>query len=291
MPVLTSVVPPPCDSPPQATAIPHDSGPTGGMPDGDVSNSSTVSGVELAPNAGHASSSSGDASIFAMDVTPIDVDFPPRNLDVPYKALDVPSSTVDVPSSAVDVHSSSVEVPYSVGNAPSSAVDVPSRADDLPSSAVDVPYGAVVVPSGTVDGVPAIAGRSVCIPHPFSTLEVTQAVVQDGINSPKSFDIVIDMICNGDIQYILSGPFVVENELRFRVRSETDENASYIVKIVKKGILSKKYKNDVCKNFLYKCECPVKKVCFNLDYNVHSLSPTPFPPHSLIFFTQISNFS
>ena len=275
------------------------------MPDGDVSNSSTVSDVELAPNAGHASSSSGDASIFAMDVTPIDVDFPPSDLDVPYSALDVPSSSVDVPSSTVDVPSSAVDVPSSsvkvpsssvqvpsrVVDVPSSAVDVPSRPDDVPSSVVDVPSSAVVVPSSTVDGVPAIAGRSVCIPHPFSTLEVTQAVVQDGINSPKSFDIVIDMICNGNIQYILSGPFVVENELRFRVRSETDENASYIVKIVKKGILSKKYKNDVCKNFLYKCECPVKKVCFNLNYNVYSLSPTPFPPHSLIFFTQISNFS
>ena len=47
---------------------------------------------------------------------------------------------------------------------------------------------------------------------------------------------------------------------RFRVKSEYNEDVSYIVKIVKKGILSKNYKNDAFKNFLYKCECPAKKV-------------------------------
>ena len=47
---------------------------------------------------------------------------------------------------------------------------------------------------------------------------------------------------------------------RFRVKSESNDNVSYIVKIIKKGILSRKSKNDVYKNFLYRCECPAKKV-------------------------------
>ena len=96
------------------------------------------------------------------------------------------------------------------------------------------------------------------IPAPFCDIEITMADVQDNINSEQSYQNVIKMICEGNI-YILKDPVVAGDELKCRVKSETDQNLSYLVTIKKKGMLSRKFKEKF-KNYIYKCECPVKKV-------------------------------
>ena len=96
------------------------------------------------------------------------------------------------------------------------------------------------------------------IPAPFCDIEITMADVQDNINSEQSYQNVIKMICEGNI-YILKDPVVAADELKCRVKSETDQKLSYLVTIKKKGMLSRKFKEKF-KNYIYKCECPVKKV-------------------------------
>ena len=96
------------------------------------------------------------------------------------------------------------------------------------------------------------------IPHSFSRLQVTGDIVQNEINSQNSFDSVIEMLSNGN-SYLLEGPNLVGKDLIFRVKSESDDDVSYKVKISPKGPLCKR-KNEVYKNYNYKCECPVKKV-------------------------------
>ena len=96
------------------------------------------------------------------------------------------------------------------------------------------------------------------IPAPFCDIEITMSDVQDNINSELSYQHVIEMICEGN-SYILTDPVVAGDELKCRVKSETDQNLSYLVTIKKKGMLSRKFKEKF-KNYIYKCECPVKKV-------------------------------
>ena len=78
---------------------------------------------------------------------------------------------------------------------------------------------------------------------------------------------------------------LMELLIRFRVKSESNDNVSYIVKIVKKGVLSRKYKNEVYKNFLYKCECPSKKVVIfkNIRYIMCTFSVKKKTSISLFF--------
>lgn len=96
------------------------------------------------------------------------------------------------------------------------------------------------------------------MPAPFCDIEITMADVQDNINSDQSFQHVVNMICEGNI-YLITDPVVAGDELKCRVKSETDKNLSYLVSIKRKGMLSRKFKEKF-KNYIYKCECPVKKV-------------------------------
>ena len=96
------------------------------------------------------------------------------------------------------------------------------------------------------------------LPLPFCNIQITMNDLKENINSEQSFQHAVDMICKGSV-YILTGPLVERDELRFRVKSETDSKVSYVVCIKKKGSLTTKFK-ETFKNFYYKCQCPVKKV-------------------------------
>lgn len=145
------------------------------------------------------------------------------------------------------------------------AVNTPAvSAPAVRAPAVGAP--AVIAPAVSgIDEFPQsvqLALNSVAIPHfpsPFSDLKVTSVIVREGINSPNSYQFVLDMLAYGN-SYISSGPIVGSDKIVCNVRSESDQSISYKVCIAKKGPLSKKFKRGSYRNYIYSCECKSKKV-------------------------------
>lgn len=162
-----------------------------------------------------------------------------------------------------------------VGAVPTPAVTTPAMTTPAVNTpAVSAPavrapaVGAPAVIAPAVSGIDEfpqsvqLALNSVAIPHfpsPFSDLKVTSVIVREGINSPNSYQFVLDMLAYGN-SYISSGPIVGSDKIVCNVRSESDQSISYKVCIAKKGPLSKKFKRGSYRNYIYSCECKSKKV-------------------------------
>ena len=167
-----------------------------------------------------------------------------------------------------------------VGAVPTPAVTTPAMTTPaVNTTAVSAPAvcaPAVSAPAVSAPAVsaPAVSGidefpqsvqlalNSVVIPHfpsPFSDLKVTSVIVREGINSPNSYQFVLDMLAYGN-SYISSGPIVGSDKIVCNVRSESDQSIRYKVCIAKKGPLSKKFKRGSYRNYIYSCECKSKKV-------------------------------
>ena len=162
-----------------------------------------------------------------------------------------------------------------VGAVPTPAVTTPAMTTPAVNTpAVSAPavrapaVGAPAVIAPAVSGIDEfpqsvqLALNSVVIPHfpsPFSDLKVTSVIVREGINSPNSYQFVLDMLAYGN-SYISSGPIVGSDKIVCNVRSESDQSISYKVCIAKKGPLSKKFKRGSYRNYIYSCECKSKKV-------------------------------
>ena len=162
-----------------------------------------------------------------------------------------------------------------VGAVPTPAVTTPAMTTPaVNTTAVSAPAVCAPAVSAPAVSAPAVSGidefpqsvqlalNSVVIPHfpsPFSDLKVTSVIVREGINSPNSYQFVLDMLAYGN-SCISSGPIVGSDKIVCNVRSESDQSISYKVCIAKKGPLSKKFKRGSYRNYIYSCECKSKKV-------------------------------
>ena len=108
-----------------------------------------------------------------------------------------------------------------------------------------------------------IVGQKLQFPKSFDKLKITASIVKDNMHSPKSFDSLVNMIVSNKSS-IETPPKVEPKQVSWQVNSENTQELKYKVVIAEKGPLSRKYKNESFKNFLYKCQCKSKQVGFTI---------------------------
>ena len=101
----------------------------------------------------------------------------------------------------------------------------------------------------------------IILPEPFSKLRVSMDIIKNNVLSTNTFNHVIDMFVSEE-SYIEVPPKVSGNKMSLVVKSETDNHTTYAVVISEK--LLKSSKSDNYKNYIFKCDCPSKKV--GLDF-------------------------
>ena len=101
----------------------------------------------------------------------------------------------------------------------------------------------------------------IILPEPFSKLRVSMDIIKNNVLSTNTFNHVIDMFVSEESD-IEVPPKVSGNKMSLVVKSETDNHTTYAVVISEK--LLKSSKSDNYKNYIFKCDCPSKKV--GLDF-------------------------
>ena len=100
----------------------------------------------------------------------------------------------------------------------------------------------------------------IILPEPFCKLRVSMDIIKNNVLSTNTFNHVIDMFVSEE-SYIEVPPKVSGNKMGLGVKSETDDHTTYAVLISEK--LLKSSKSDNYKNYIFKCDCPSKKVGLN----------------------------
>ena len=108
-----------------------------------------------------------------------------------------------------------------------------------------------------------IVGQKIQFPKSFEKLKITASIVKDNMHCLKSFDSLVNMMVSNKSSIEIP-PKVEQKQVSWQVNSENTQELKYKVVIAEKGPLSRKYKNESFKNFLYKCQCKSKQVGFTI---------------------------